>query len=1465
MSGRFPGARDLDEFWAALVAGREGITHFTEAELAEAGVSADQLADPDYVRSAGVIDGPALFDADFFGFTRAEAETTDPAHRLLLESSWQALEDAGHVPADFGGRVGVFAGTATSGYRFDRIARHPRAGELFHPLQVAVGNDPDMPALRVSYKLDLTGPSMTIQTACSSSLVAVHMACQSLLLDECDLALAGGAAVRLLDRRGYRYDEGGILSRDGRCRPFDAAAGGTVVGDGVGVVVLRRLEDALADGDHVRAVILGSTVNNDGAAKVGFTAPSPDGQAAAIAEALAVAEVDPATVGYVEAHGTGTSLGDPIEVRALTDAFGPGASAVLGSVKSSIGHLDAAAGVAGLIKAVLALEHRHIPGTLHFERPNPETGLAASPFRVSARGQDWPASDHPPRAGVSSFGIGGTNAHVVLEAAPDVPAADPGREWRVLPLSARTPAALDAATARLAEHLRTRGELAEAATIVRHLSSRVDVAEAAAERLRAHGELADVAHTLQVGRTAFAHRRAVVCRDLDGAVEALEASSPATRTDGPPSVVFLFPGQGSQYPGMGAELYEREPVFRAAMDECAELLGWDVRQVAFARDEGSRERLRRTAHTQPAMFCLDYSLARLLGSWGVRPDAMLGHSLGEFVAACLAGVFTLRDALRVVEARAGLMQDLPPGRMISVALDEAGLADVLDGHGTIAGVNAPNACVVAGTDEEIAEVARRLDARGIAHTAVETSHAFHSPMVDPALPGLAEVVRGIALDEPAVPFLSNVTGTWITDEQATDPDYWVSHARQPVRFADGVTTLLATDRLMVEVGPGRALSGPARRNGNPVVTLLPKGFTESEALARGLADLWRHGVPVDWAAVRGGERRRRTPLPTYPFERREYLLPRTEEVERTRRHDPARWTYVPAWRPAPLTGEPVPRAAWLVFEDATGLARRLTEALRAGGHVVTAVRRGREFSRDAEGFVLDGGRREHFTRLVDELRRDGGLPQRVVHAWSVTDADRAPFEDVQDAGLFTLLHLAQALAEAGDAAAVRCDVLVNDLHDVVGDRVRLPERATVHAATVLTQEFAGSTYRCVDVPLDADTADLVAELTHDQREPLVAHRAGRRWTRSFTPVRLEAAQSPWRPGGGYLVTGGSGTAGPVFAEHLARAGARVVLVGDDEEPPGVGSFVRADLTDRGQAARAVAVARAELGRIRGVVHADGARGSGLSVVKTRAEALPVLAGRVVSTLALHELVADDEPDFFLLASSTTGVVGGIGQLENCAAAAFLDAFAHATGAVSVDWGQWDRDDWLERQVAGMPELRERFERTRRDHGIPAADGLAIAESVLHSRLTQVLVSTVDFEDLVADQAEQTAAVFADVPRAPAGDWDPVAVWPDDEVARGVGAVWREVLGVPSIGPDDDFHDLGGNSLFAIQVMARLRQVHGDMPASVIFEAPTVSALAAAIRAHQAVDGGPDEFEALLREVESLSPEEAEARLRGHDG
>ncbi|HUK92178.1 MAG TPA: beta-ketoacyl synthase N-terminal-like domain-containing protein, partial [Blastocatellia bacterium] len=856
MSGRFPGARSVKEFWDNLKNGIESISFFSAEQLKEEGIPAAVADDEDYVGARGVVEDAELFDASFFGFTGTDAEMTDPQQRVFLECAWEALEDAGYDPSRNGARIGVYAGASLSSYLV-RV-RSLGNGGLAMGLMTLIGNDKDHLAPRVSYKLNLKGPSVNVQTACSTSLVAVHLACKALLGGECDMALAGGVSIGAPRRAGYRYEEGGIYSPDGHCRTFDARAMGTVGGEGAGIVVLKRLRDAIGDGDHIRAVIRGSAINNDGSFKAGYTAPSIEGQAQVIEMALTAANVPAATINYVEAHGTATPLGDPIEVAALKQAFGDspsGSRCALGSVKTNLGHLDAAAGVAGLIKSVLALEHREIPPSLHFEHLNPEIDFDGSPFYINTQLTPWPVSQSPRRAGVSSFGIGGTNAHVILEEAPAPRRINNSRGWQLLLLSARTAQALDRVTSDFLSYLEHNPEI----------------------------DLSDVAHTLQVGRSAFNHRRMFVSSGNQDAIDALrnqDANRVVTTTcEGHvPSVVFMFPGQGAQYSNMGAELYQQEPEFKQSFDTCADLsrsyLGADLRSVVFkgaAESNGANGldspdgRIDRTIFTQSALFALEYSLARLWMSWGVKPRAMIGHSIGEYVAACLAGVFSLESALEIVAARGALMEGAQPGLMMMApipAVDLRGLAGARPV--SIAAINGPSMTVVSGAVEPMAEFEEFLTQHGVNCHRLRTDRAFHSDILGPTATEFRHRISDIRLQQPSLPFISNITGRWITDSDATDPAYWAAHMTSPVLFDGGIKTIIndLNRCVFLEVGPGKTLGGMVRQSASgqaPFAVLnsmrsAREQRSDTEVLLEALGGLWQKGVEIDWAGFQRGRR-----------------------------------------------------------------------------------------------------------------------------------------------------------------------------------------------------------------------------------------------------------------------------------------------------------------------------------------------------------------------------------------------------------------------------------------------------------------------------------------------------------------------------------------------------------------------------------------------------------------------------------
>jgi acyl transferase domain-containing protein len=1024
--------------------------------------------------------------------------------------------------------------------------------------QTLIGNDKDFLTTRVSYKLNLTGPSITIQTACSTSLVAIVLACQSLLNYQCDLALAGGVSIRIPQKTGYLHEPGGTLSPDGHCRAFDAKAEGIIIGNGVGVVVFKRLSEAIAEGDFIHAVIKGAAINNDGSGKVGYTAPSIDGQAEVIAEAMMLAEVEPDTIDYIQAHGTGTALGDPIEIAALTKVFRANTDkkgfCAIGSVKTNIGHLDAAAGVAGLIQTVLALKHKSIPPSLNFDRPNPEIDFANSPFYVNTKLQEWQTGNKPRRAGVSSLGIGGTNAHVVLEEAifgetGSRGAEEQGRKLNLLIISAKTESALETATDNLIEHLKKYPEL----------------------------DLADVAYTLQIGRKEFNYRRMVVGKDLKKIAIALQNRDPQKvlthqRDLFDRSIVFMFPGQGSQYVNMGKELYETEPVFRQWLDRCSQILesklGFDLRSLLYPDDtelEIAADKLKQTQIAQPALFAIEYALAQLWMSWGIKPQAAIGHSIGEYVAATIAGVMSFEDALSLVALRGKLVQQMPPGAMLAVSLSEMDVRPLLDDNLSLAAINAPSLCVISGTNEALDSLEQKLNREGIECRHLHTSHAFHSAMMDAVVEPLQKEVAKINLNPPQIPFLSNVTGTWITPEEATDPHYWARHLRETVRFAAGIDELLEqSDRILLEVGAGRTLSTFVKHNsdragGQIVLSSLPHPKEKSSDVSfifNVLGRLWLSGVAIDWSGFYTNQKRQRLPLPTYPFERQRYWLevgngepPEAEGKQETgnRRDNKARergskdvgvktasvgkkaniadWFYVPSWKLVPLVhtnnfGDD----RYLVFVDESGIGLQLVEKLQKNGLEAIAVREGEKFSQiDRNIYTIDPNNPEDYQALWKAIEYLGDIPTKVVHLWSFNS------KNSQNKDFWSLLYLAQAIEQNTPQINIQILVGTNNFHNIVGDEILSPDRATVlGACKTIAQEYSFLNCRQVDVVVsnrERSIEQLIQEANTISGEKIVAYRGDRRWVQIFEPISLEKTDRPptkLRQEGVYLITGGMG-------------------------------------------------------------------------------------------------------------------------------------------------------------------------------------------------------------------------------------------------------------------------------------------------------------------------------------------------------
>lgn len=1476
MSGRFPGSRNLKEFWKNLREGSEAVKFLSDEELLAAGEDAQRIQDSHYVKAASILSDVDLFDASFFGYNAREAEILDPQQRLFLEHAWEALEDSGYAPSQYEGLIGVYAGVAWNTYLLSNLTTHLDLFEGGGGFQVFITNDKDFMPTRLSYKLNLKGPSMIIQTSCSTSLVAIHLACLSLLNYECDMALAGGVTVRVPQESGYFYQEGGLASPDGHCRAFDTRAAGTIFGSGIGLVVLKRLSEALEDGDNIRAVIRGSAINNDGSAKVSYTAPSVEGQAEVIVSAHAIAGVQADSIQYIETHGTGTSLGDPVEVTALAKAFRETTQRKnfcgIGSVKTNFGHLDAAAGVAGFIKTVLSLEHRELPPSLNYEQPNPAIEFEKTPFYVNAQLRPWQRNGSPRRAGVSSFGVGGTNAHVILEEAPEPEASGPSRPCQLLLLSARSSSALQQAREGLLNYLQD----------------------------HENASLADMAHTLQQGRTVFRHRMAVICKDRNDALEALQNGSQrilsAIDREEPRdrAVVFMFSGQGSQYPNMARGLYEQEKTFREHFDRCARLLtphlGLDLAQAVFspagAEDE-ARARLQQTALTQPALFAVEYALAELWKEWGITPRALIGHSVGEYVAATLAGVMSLEDALSLVATRGRLMQQQPTGKMLAVDLPEEEILSLLPKQLDIAAVNSPATCVVSGPTHLVEELQDQLTQRGIDFRPLHTSHAFHSCMMDSILEQFTQAVKRVRLHPPSIPYVSNLTGTWITPQQATDPQYWTQHLRSTVRFSQGLDELLQDrERIFLEVGPGRTLATLAARHPGReeqvVLSSLPHPAEDAADLAKtleALGRLWMAGIKITFQNFYQNEKRRRLSLPTYPFERRRYWIdplarrerqPATLSSESAKKSPSADWFYLPSWKPSlPPASQAQPPQRWMVFADVLGIAEAVARDLRQAGRDVVVVHCGEEFTqKDDWTYSIQPASKSHFSRLLEELHEKNLLPEAIVHAWSLnadaTVNESSEFEAAQERGFYSLLFLLQAIGKHTEAS-FNLSVITNQSQAVAAEKSTPAKAPMLGLCRVAPQEFSHLHCRFLDVALPGNDADiqqlaqqLVAEVDARSAEPVIAYRGRQRWVQGFESARIEAASgTALREGGTYVLTGGLEGNGFALARLLARKfKANLVLLQADDSARAEGTenpmakqrvqqleslgarvmVANADITSTQQWKNAWTAGESAFGKIHGVIHAEEPAGEQTFRALTEAKRGDfelLFRPKIYALFGLQGLMEEKKPDFCVLISSLASVLGGIGYGGYTAANLFMDAFARernrlgSTPWLSVNWDLWlteDRHDDITRIRGDLVDL-----------AMNEAEGEEAFLRVLGARTAnQVLVSVSDLNRRIADtgrrieearkrESEQmnVSAALHVRPSLPTP-----YVAPETEMEKRIAAVWQRTLGFEQIGIDDNFFELGGDSLVAIQVAKRLKQeLKLDFPVAKLYQGVTIRALA----------------------------------------
>ena len=1408
MAVRLPGAANAAEFWQNLLAEKTGITRFDDEQLRTRGVDESLLQNPNYVKAGGPLEGADLFDAAFFGFSPREAQLTDPQQRIMLELAWHALEHAGYAPDQTPETVGVFAGSGMNTYLLGHLMAHRSLIDETGLMGAAIGNEKDFLATRIAYKLNLQGPSVSVQTACSTASAAIYQAVWALRQGTCDMALAGGISIDTFQDRGYLFQEDGIQSPDGTCRPFDRDARGTVGGSGGGFLVLKPLSRALADGDTVWSVIKGVAMNNDGAGKAGFTAPAIAGQAKVSREALDDGGLNADSISFIETHGTGTPLGDPIEMEALHRVYGhlgAGDTIALGAVKSNIGHLNSAAGVAGVVKAALALRSGTLPATLHFREPNPRLDLEKGPFFVNSQAHALsPREDgQPHRAGISSFGIGGTNVHIIQEAPPERKAATPAPGPVLLPISARSAEAC----------------YGQAANLIHHLG-----------QPEPH-PLAHMAYTLSVGRTSFSHRRFIIARDEREALGKLIHGTPEIlvaeeeKQSGKP--VFLFPGQGAQYPGMVAEIYRELPLFRRHLDAC--LNATDLNLAPFLLDaEVNPETLADTAIAQPAIFAASYSTARCLMDLGLKPAAVLGHSVGAFVAATLAGVFSLEDAMRIVVRRGALMAEMPRGKMLSLACSAEDAAPYLSDRVSLAAVNGPRRIVLSGDSEAIDGLVDQLRERELAHALLHTSHAFHSPLMDEAVPKFREAFEGIRLSPPEIPFVSDHSGEWITEKEAVSPDYWARHLRAPVLFHQGLTFLEKQGYgNFVDTGPGQVCCGLARQNlrqgaCHPVMPHAKRGGSSADYLLSALGRLWQKGYPIDFAPLTPSARR--VPLPGYPFERKRFWIDAADAPTSTttgpqgqKKMPLDRWAYLPTWEPAPMPSPNNEPNLIALIGNGEDLVERLRHRCEETGI--------------------------EFVRIDDH---QGNLPEKS-HVLFAAGQD--------EASAAAALEALRKLVSQKVGKIARLTIFTQQAQFLPGDRQHHAETAPlIGMGRVIPMEFPDISTRLVDLESSIGPERLAEIIWQEARgtatTEAVAWRGPMRYRETHVPFDLlELHQDQAFPEGKtHVIFGGLGRIGLALAKHLFETRtSRLVLVGrtaPENLPADRRSQLQslkengaeilclsADMGVREPCFAALDRAVAHFGTVDGIFHLAGAvtdAGTRSLLELTETDMARQCHGKVEGTRHLGAwLERHPETEFCTLFSSLSAFLGGLGMGDYAAANRFQDSFATAQNLaalrrgeparfLTINWDGWQTDPGTETGTA-----------------MTFSEGMEILDRIVSRRdLNHVLISTTD---LTARKQRWAVPVLESTedretnprPAVKRPELGTPYRAPQSQLEKLIAAIWQTLFGFSEIGLDDNFFDLGGDSLLATRYFTHLRaKADVNLPLASLFDAPTLSEQAA---------------------------------------
>lgn len=1326
---RLPGANNSQEFWENLVNERESLIEFTEEELQRAGVEPQTYKNPNYVKRRGVVKDADTFDAEFFNFTPREAELLDPQHRIFLECAWHALEDSGIDPFETDKRIAVFGGTGSPYHLLDTI-ENESVLKYANGTSIITSNDKDYVTTRVSYKLNLKGPSVNVQSACSTSMVGVVMGIDSLLNYHSDVVLAGGVTVELPVTKGYMYQEGSLESPDGKCRTFDKDAQGTVFSRGGGVVALKRLEDALEDKDHIYAVILGGAINNDGNRKAGYTAPSVQGQVEVITEALEFSGISPRTISMVEAHGTATQVGDPIEVTSLSKAFAQYTDdkqfCALGSVKTNIGHTDVASGVASLIKASLSLKYGIIPASLNYNEPNPAINFSESPFFVNTQTKDWESTEsNPRRVLINSFGVGGTNACIILEEAPKLNEKNEKKHpYDSIFLTAHNKKSLETYCSDLKNYLLSNPKI----------------------------NLNQLAYTSRVARKPLKYKNTFSFKEYEDLIVNLENPTFKSQiTDENKEIVFMFPGQGNQFVNMGRELYDNLPLFKECVDYCSSLLepiiNISIKDIIYPIEENlenSKLKIDDTYITQPAIFIISYSVAILMQNYGVHPDKLIGHSVGEYVAAAVSGIMSLEDALKAVAVRGKLVFDLPKGSMLAVLMSEEDLLKILPNELCIAVINSPELVVVSGETEHINSFASKLKVDKIFTKKLPTSHAFHSKMMEPCLDDFREFFESVELNTSNIPVISTVTGEILSPDEAQSREYWINHVINPVRFGKAAEEVLKNDSaLYLECGPGQSLESAIKRRLNKemkhiAISTIQEGNDSVITFDNALGKLWIENVKVDFESRYDSSNYTKLQFPLLPFNRKSYMVEfenkntKNNTVENAKTPLVEDWLYAPTWKRT-ASVEFVPKIEntnnellekWIVFIDSS-FSNLLVEELKSQNQLIYTVQKGNKYEHNGNNFTIRESNIEDYNSIF-KLFKDENIELKVIYTWSYTedsnfekDITLNNIESQLNLNFYNLLYLEQSIITNNIIDKIRITTLINDGFDVVGNGEIRPEKSlTIGPMKVLYKEHLGIATQLININLgnDSNTQNLIREILKEIKiesdENIVSYVGMNRWVQVFDKISIARGEKAelLKDNGVYIITGGSGGIGRVLTKLISEktTGSTIIWTGRKEFPERstweellsnkntdsyykeriktilevekLGSkvvYYKAEVLDIISMKNTLEDVEQNYGKINGVIHSAGVAGGGVIATIDKERIAPVLNPKVYGTLILRELLKDRDIDFIHLYSSITAILGESGRVDYTSGNSFMDACANTSGWLhckatvsSINWGQW---------------------------------------------------------------------------------------------------------------------------------------------------------------------------------------------------